>query len=181
MNRLMMIMLTLAVAAAAQNLTLRRDAETMPMIQVDERIWAVEMDGRTFLLLERSLVDSLTKKIARQEAVIRRHEAVLAAQDSLLARYQSYETAADAHIAKQQELLAAADSLQRGYRSLYFDAKKLLGYASFSATTGLGWINTEGSSQAAALVGLTWRRNVINALIGRKSFAIAIGIHWPIF
>lgn len=181
MKRLMLILLTAAVGAAAQTMTLRRGAETIPMIQVDERIWAADLDGKTFLLLERSLVDSLTKKIARQEAVIRRHEAVLAAQDSLLSRYQNYETAADAHIAKQKELLAAADSLQRGYRSLYFDAKKLLGYASLSATTGLGWINSGGNGQAAALVSLNWRRNAVNALVGRKCFAIAIGIHWPIF
>ncbi len=175
------ILILLAAAAAyCQSLTLRRGNETLPLTRYDEALWVVRIDNADFYLIARSTVDSLTRIIAEKDALIRRHEKVLAVQDSLLRRYAAYEEAADAHIAKQAELLAVADSLHQGYKSLYFDVKRLLGFAPLSFTTGVGLLHSNDTLSPAAALGFNYGRSQLAALVARRAWGAALAVKWPI-
>jgi len=140
----MMCLLGAWAAAPAQDLVVRRGNENLPAVKVDEKIWLLRLDGEEYFILQRSTIDTLTKRIAIKDAVIARHEKVLAAQDTLLRKYTVFEKAANEHIDTQKKLITTADSLYTGYKSLYEDLKRLIGLSSFAVTAGVGLADPPG-------------------------------------
>ncbi|RPH92145.1 MAG: hypothetical protein EHM72_17840 [Calditrichaeota bacterium] len=175
-----LLLLLLAGVASAQNFSLKLDNQVIPLVSQGDSIWVAQVHGITYYLMERSIVDSLTKKIEIKEAIIRRHLKVLAAQDSLLRKYEQYELAADTHISKQKEMLAVADSLHQGYKSLYRDLKKIVGISPLSFVTGIGMLTHPDDKLLVGSLGINYGRGEINALIGKDAWGVALGIRWPI-
>ena len=95
----------ITISVFGQDLVVKRGDENLQAIKVGDKIWLLRMDGEEYFILQRSSVDSLTKKIAIQKATIERHEKVLAINDSLLNKYKNFEQAADTHISNQKKLI----------------------------------------------------------------------------
>lgn len=178
---LLTLVLMLVSSGYPQNLSLKRGNEVIPLVQKSDSIWVAEFDGKTFFLLERSIIDSLTKKIEIQDAVIRHHEKVIAVQDTLLKRYGAYEQAADAHIEKQKEVLAVADSLQQGYKALYQDLKQLIGFSQLSVTVGAGYAGFPNDQHDfIGSLGIIYGRAMMNAFIGPDVRGVTMSARLPI-
>lgn len=172
--------LGLVPASNAQPLEVRRGTETLPTRMVDDGLWHVQIDGQSYFLLKQSVVDTLTKKIAQKDAIIARHEAVLAAQDTLLAKYRAYERAANTHIDTLEALALVADTLYRGYKGLYTDLKKLIGFSTFALQAGLGVASLPDSNvRLVGTVGLGYRDWWAQAQLGRGYQGVTVGIRWP--
>lgn len=136
----------LCAVAHAQDLVVKRGNESMTAAKVDEKIWLVRLDGEDYFILQRSTVDTLTKRIALKDAVIERHEKVLAAKDTLLVKYAAFEQKANAHIDTQKKLITTADSLYRGYKSLYTDFKRFAGLSNYALAVGIGLADLPGNA-----------------------------------
>jgi hypothetical protein len=127
--------------AHTQNLIILNDSERLTAQKIDEKMWLVQMEGEDYFLIQRSAVDTLTKRINIKNAIIERHMQVIAAQDTLLKKFSKFEDAADRHIATQKELIVTADSLFTGYQSLYHDIKKVFGLTTFSIVPGFAFVD----------------------------------------
>ena len=140
--------IVLAGSAHSQDLTVVRGGEQLPaqLLDAGEQIWLVQMDGKNFFILPQATLDSLTKQIQLKDALIERHETVIAAQDSLIDKYEAYQTAADAHVDTLQQAVVLADSLFNGYKLLYNDLKSVIGLNTFSIFAGLGTADLPDSS-----------------------------------
>ena len=136
----------LCAVAHAQDLVVKRSNESLPATKVDDKIWLVRLDGEDYFILQRSTVDSLTKKVAIKNAIIERHEKVLAVKDTLLAKYTAFEQKANAHIDTQKKLITTADSLYLGYKSLYKDFKRFVGLSNYALTAGIGLADLPGNA-----------------------------------
>lgn len=164
----------------AQSMKLIRGNEAFPISKIEENIWLVQIDGEDYLILPRSKVDSLTKKVLTQKAIIERHEKVLAAQDSLLKKYESFNLAAKEHIATQEKLIQKADSLYVGYKSLYNDLKKAIGLFRFGLTAGIGLVNPpEISWRPVGSLGITIDNWHAQYQFGKNYSGLIVGIRWP--
>ncbi|RME01784.1 MAG: hypothetical protein D6814_00850 [Calditrichaeota bacterium] len=160
-------------------MVLKRGGESIPVVQVDEKIWLVKLDGEDFFLIQRSVVDSLTKKIAIKSAIIEHHEKVIATQDMLLKQYEAFEKAAREHIETQKALITTADSLFRGYKSLYKDAKKLLGLSNYAILFNVGLVDPPGGSwRPVGAVGVGINRWQAQYQFGSDFRGVLVGVRW---
>ena len=173
-------LLALVPATAGQPLEIRRSGETLPTENKGDGLWHVQIDGEDYFLLKKSMVDTLTKRIAQKDAIIARHEAVLAAQDTLLAHYATFEEAANTHIDTLEALVVVADTLYRGYKGLYTDLKKLIGFSTFALHGGVGVANLpDDDVRLVGTLGLGYREWWAQAQIGRGYQGFTVGIRWP--
>ncbi|NOX36698.1 MAG: hypothetical protein GXO78_04095 [Calditrichaeota bacterium] len=167
--------------ALAQTVVIHVDQRRYPAQEIEPGIWYVQLEEQEYFLIPRATVDSLTKKIKLLKAKITRDSAVIAALDSLLDRYETYQTAADRHIQLQRQLLQTADSLYRGYKGLYRDAKKLIGWSPFSLNVGLGLARfPEDRWRPIGSVGVGYRNWQAYYQMGSDYRALVIGIRWPL-
>ena len=164
----------------SQDLTVRRGAETLTATKVDDKIWLLRMDGEEYFILQRSTVDTLTKRIAIKDAVIERHEKVLAAQDTLLGKYATFENAANQHIAVQKALIDTAETLYTGYKSLYNDLKKVIGLTSFAVTGSFGLVDPPGGSvRPVAAIGVSFQHWLAQYQFGKDFKGVMVGYFRP--
>ena len=165
--------------ALAQTVVVNVDQRRFPARELEPGIWYVQLDGEEYLLIPRATVDSLTMKIDLLNAKIARDSEVLVVLDSLLRRYQTFQAMADQHIQLQRQLLQAADSLYRGYKGLYRDAKKLIGWSPFSMNLGVGVARFPGDHwRPIGSLGVGYRNWQAHLQIGNDYRALIIGMQW---
>lgn len=168
-----------AISAFGQDLVVKHGTENLPAIKVDDKIWLLRMDGEEYLILQRGTVDSLTKKIAVQKAIIARHEKVLAINDTLLNKYTNFEQAADTHISNQKKLIVTADSLFKGYKSLYSDLKRALGLSTYSLVPGVGLVHTpENKWRPVGSIGVGYYNWLAQYQFGKDYYGVLVGFRW---
>ena len=175
-------MIVLYAVVYGQNLIIVRGAENFQADKVDEKIWLLNMDSEEYFIMQRNTVDSLTKKINIQKALINRHEKVLTSQDSLLRKYEAFETTANEHITTQKKLITTADSLLTGYKSLYTDLKRVIGLSSFALVPGigLGYDTSEKNWKPLGSIGLGCQNYLVQYQIGKDYHGIWIGYRWSL-
>ncbi len=174
------LLFVLCAASYGQDLVVRRGNETLAATKVDDKIWLLRMDGEEYFILQRGTVDTLTKRIAIKEAVIQRHEKVLAAQDTLLRKYGVFESAANEHIAVQKELITKADSLYTGYKSLYNDLKKVIGLTSFAVTGSFGLVDPPGGGvRPVGAIGVSFQHWLAQYQFGKEFRGVMVGYFRP--
>jgi hypothetical protein len=182
MKRVMIMACLLGVQAAstAQDLVVQRGANTFRAVKVDEKVWLLQLDGEEYFIIQRSTIDTLTKRIAIKDAVIARHEKVIAAQDTLLRVYAGFEQAANVHIENQKQLITVADSLYTGYKSLYSDLKDLIGLTNLALTASVGLADTPDSNwRPIGSIGLGYNRWLAQYQFGKDFKGLLVGFHWP--
>jgi len=170
-----------ACVSNAQELILKRGVEQFSFAQKDQNIWVTRMDAKEYYLIPKGDVDKMLQIIDKNDALIHRHETVLASQDSLINDYEKYRQTADAHIEKQKEMLVVADSLQQGYKSIYHDLKQLIGLPKMYFDTGLGFLHgPQDVNRLMGSLGVGYGSVHANALVGKNVWGATIGIRWPI-
>lgn len=173
------LLICIGITAHAQDLIVKRGNENLQAAKVDDKIWLLRMDGEQYFILQRSTVDSLTKKIAMQKAIITRHEKVLAVHDTLLNKYTFFEQAADKHISTQNKLITTADSLYNGYKSLYSDLKRAVGLSTYSLIPGVGLIHTPANKwRPIGAIGVGYYNWLAQYQFGKDYYGILIGFRW---
>jgi hypothetical protein len=171
----------ITISVFGQDLVVKRGDENLQAIKVGDKIWLLRMDGEEYFILQRSSVDSLTKKIAIQKATIERHEKVLAINDSLLNKYKNFEQAADMHISNQKKLIATADSLFKGYKSLYSDLKRAVGLSTYSLIPGVGLVHTPGNKwRPVGSIGVGYYNWLAQYQFGKDYYGVLVGFHWSL-
>jgi hypothetical protein len=180
MNKfILLLIIFLSWQIYGQDLIIKKNSQNIPAVKVDEKIWHAKIDGEEFLLIPRATVDSLTKKILKQKAIIEHHESVMAANDSLIKKYENFEQRADTHIQDQKLLIKTADSLYVGYKGLYKDLKRVVGFSTFAIIGGTGLVNLPGRSwQPVASVGLGYHRWQAQYQLGSDYHEIIVGFRW---
>jgi len=184
-NRQIIAVLALALLAGstlwAQEITLTKDGSSLPVHQVRENVWLVDIDDSDFYLLPRDVVDRLTETIDSLSAVVDHRDTVIAIKDTLLQRYSSFERKASAHIETQQQLIQTADSLYIGYKSLYRDLKRAVGLSTFSLTAGVGWVDPPATrSRPTASVGFGYQNWVALYQVGKNLHGLSVLYRLPL-
>ncbi len=168
--------------SAQTGMVLQRGNSQQPLHYLGEGMYSVAFEDTTFLIIPKATVDSLLKKIAVLQAQNRRLERVVAAKDSLLNAYETFEINVRRYVTQQQQLLQMADSLFMGYKSLYKDAKALVGYGRY-ALWGQVTIARLGEPVAwkpLGSVGIGFRNWMIGYQFGQSFQGISVGIRWPV-
>jgi len=179
-NIIFLIIFVMIGLGITQELTLLKDNQQIPLNKVGEKIWVTEIDGELFYLIPKTEVDSLTKKIARQKAIIVRNEKVLASYDSLLNKYGKFENAARQHVQVQEKLIQTSDSLFRAYRELYLDVKKLAGMSNFAFIGGAGLNRIKSSEwKIVGSMGVEYRNWVGQFQFGKNFRGLIVGFRLP--
>jgi len=174
-----LLFISISITAHAQDLVVKRGNEMLQAAKVDEKIWLLQMDDEQYYILQRSTVDTLTKRIAILKAVNTRHEKVLAANDSLLKKYTHFEQAADEHIATQSKLITTADSLYKGYKSLYSDLKRAVGLSTYSLIPGVGLVHTpENKWRPVGSIGIGYYSWLAQYQFGKDYYGFLVGFRW---
>lgn len=170
----------ICVAVHAQDLEVKRASENLRTDQVGEKIWLVRMDGENYYLLQKSVVDSLTEKINIKNAIIERHEKVLAIKDTLLAKYAVFEKAANTHIDTLKKLTVVSENLFKGYKSLYADLKRFAGLSTYALTVGIGLADLPGENWKPMFsVGGDYRNWMAQYQFTKDYRGILVGFRWP--
>ncbi len=167
-------------AMFGQEVTVHVDAEPILTREIEPGVWFVKLGDEDYLLLRRSAVDALTRRIDSLRAVVEHNQKIIAAQDTLLSSYRIYEERADSHIVVQQALYAVADSLYRGYRDLYADLKRFTGRSTYSLTAGAGLVYLRGNTwKPVAMVGFGFGNWVGQYQIGSGYHGVVAGFRLP--
>lgn len=176
---LIILLLFLSWTIYAQDLIIKRNTQSIPAVKVDEKIWHATIDGEEFFLLPRATVDSLTKKIFKQKAIIEHHETVMAVTDSLIKKYENFEQRANTHIQDQKLLISVADSLYIGYKELYKDLKQVVGISTYSLIGGVGLVNPPGRNwQPVGSLGVGYYNWQAQYQFGNDYHGIIVGFRW---
>ncbi|MFQ5602816.1 MAG: hypothetical protein ACE5HS_06065 [bacterium] len=174
------LMATISLAAA-QELIIQRGDQSFPVEKRTANLWYVQMDGKDYYLMERRIADRRSKIIDSLKAVIERHEKVLAINDTLLAKYSTFEKNANEHIAAQKELLSTADSLYLGYKAIYNDLKKAIGWTTFSLTGGVGWADPpESRSRPMVSLGVGFQNWIALYQVGKNYNGLSVLYRLPL-
>ncbi len=170
-----------SVAATAQEMAIVRDGVRIQGRKIDDTTWLFNVGGQEFLLMQKSWVEALSKKVELLENDLTRSEKVIAAKDTLLKRFETYEQKADAHIEVQKELINTADSLYTGYKSLYHDLKKIAGLSTFALTAGVGLIDPPGASwRPVGSLGVGINNWMAQFQFGKEYRGLVVGVRWPV-
>ncbi len=180
-NIIFLFMIIFVGLGFSQELTLLKGHQQILLNKAGEKIWVAEINGELFYLVPKAEVDSLTKKIAQQKAIIARNQKVLASYDSLLNTYSEFENAARHHVQVQEKLIQTSDSLYRAYQQLYQDVKKLVGMSNFSLIGGAG-LNRLNSSEWGLVgsMGVEYRNWQGQFQFGKDFRGLIVGFRLPV-
>jgi hypothetical protein len=176
---IVIFIISVAISVFGQDIVVKRGDENLQAIKVDDKIWLLRMDGEEYFILQRSTVDSLTKKIQIQQATITRHEKVLAINDTLLNKFSNFEQSANTQISTQKKLVATADSLFKGYKSLYSDLKRAVGLSTYSLVPGVGLVHTPANKwRPVGSIGVGYYNWLAQYQFGKDYYGVLVGFRW---
>ncbi len=188
MMRFWLMLWCIPAALSAQALTMQYRGAPLP-VQVApmelggqlRTVWKTEINGAAHFVLPKSVLNSLLKKIERQQAIIQRHEAALSHTQSLLEKYERFARAAQEHVAIQKQLVDTTAALYEGYKSMYRDLKRVMGMSELALLLSLGGVDPPGGGwRPVGGIGVALRTWQASYRFGRDYRGVEVGLRWPL-
>jgi len=142
----------------SQPLILQRGSERFPVRELPDGGRSVVMDGRTYFLVAKEDLKSLSEESEAMRALVSKNDTLFAKHGALLERYARYETAAESLVTRQQTQIVQAEKISRAYDDLYQDMKRLAGISPWSITVGVGTQTPDENMKLMGAVGLGYQQ-----------------------